>query len=156
MFYHYCHYFHYCNFDHNVVLYIFAIMQGLDWIIAFLYYWVWASSYVFVSRWHTYLLFWTNSGDLVMPDPFWWLFSQNLDNFRPYKTQVIRAIILNVWSICFRPFRTILEYWRPRGFMNYFVPRGWMIFFGPERLYWYDAGIFVLRQLYWQFLKTLY
>ena len=30
----------------------------------------------------------TRPGDLVMPDPFEWLFSQNLDNFRAYKTQI--------------------------------------------------------------------
>ena len=27
----------------------------------------------------------TKPGDLVMPDPFGWLFSQNLDYFRPYE-----------------------------------------------------------------------
>ena len=39
----------------------------------------------------------TRPGDLVMPDPFGWPFSQNLDNFRPYKNQVIKTILLNLW-----------------------------------------------------------
>ena len=30
----------------------------------------------------------TRPGDLVMPDPFGCLFSENLDYFRPYKNQV--------------------------------------------------------------------
>ena len=30
----------------------------------------------------------TRPGDLVMPDPFWWFFNENLDYFRPYKNQV--------------------------------------------------------------------
>ena len=30
----------------------------------------------------------TRPGDLVMPNPFGWLFSQNIDYFRPYKNQV--------------------------------------------------------------------
>ena len=30
----------------------------------------------------------TRPGYLVMPDPFGWLFSENLDYFRPYKKQV--------------------------------------------------------------------
>ena len=30
----------------------------------------------------------TRPGDLVMPDPFGWLFGQNLDYLRPYKNQV--------------------------------------------------------------------
>ena len=29
----------------------------------------------------------TRPGDLVMPDPFGWLFSDNLDYFKPYKNQ---------------------------------------------------------------------
>ena len=31
----------------------------------------------------------TRPGDLVMSDPFGWLFSQNVDYFRPYKKQVV-------------------------------------------------------------------
>ena len=29
----------------------------------------------------------TRPGDLVMPDPFGWLFSDDLDYFKPYKNQ---------------------------------------------------------------------
>ena len=61
-----------------------------------------------------------------MPDPFGWLFSQNLDYFRPYNNQVEPGYndhpIEFIVSF-FRPVRTIWDHWRPlKTILNFLGP----------------------------------
>ena len=41
----------------------------------------------------------TRPGDLVMLDPFGWLFIQNLDYFRPYKNQALNYPAMNCFGL---------------------------------------------------------
>ena len=73
-----------------------------------------------------------------------------LDHTRPRLNLVIKTILLNLWSIFFRPFRTIWKHWRPRGCMIFFCPERFCDFFVPR-----SCVIFLSKEVAWLFLFVL-
>ena len=64
----------------------------------------------YLPNWCQPQFYTTRPRDLVMPDPLGWLFSQDLDYFRPYKNQVetdYKGYPIEFMVNFFRPFRTI-------------------------------------------------
>ena len=82
-------------------------------------------------------------------DDFWIKIWTILDHTRPRLHLVIKAILFNLWSIFFRPFRIIWKHWRPRGCILFFCSYRLGDIFCPKRL----CDFFLSKEIAWFFLS---